>query len=63
MLRRLKSILAKFNHFIEEKKEEFQAENPNSTEDFQYHSPLKVNLTKIILNTEIIKRTFQEFTI
>jgi hypothetical protein len=37
-----KAFLAKFNHFIEEKKEEFQAENPNSTEDFQYHSPLKV---------------------
>lgn len=37
-----KAFLAKFNHFIEEKKEEFQAENPDSTEDFQYHSPLKV---------------------
>ena len=37
-----KVFLAKFNHFIEEKKEEFHAENPDSTEDFQYHSPLKV---------------------
>jgi hypothetical protein len=60
-LRRLKKHF-RSNHFIEEKKEEFQAENPNSTEDFQYHS-LKVKLTKIILNTEIIKRTFKEFTI
>ena len=37
-----KAFLAKFNHFIEEKKEEFHAENPDGTEDFQYHSPLKV---------------------
>lgn len=38
-----KSFLAKYNHFIEEKKEEFQAENPDSTEDFQYHLPLKAH--------------------
>ncbi|WP_413997745.1 DUF349 domain-containing protein [Flavobacterium sp. W1B] len=37
-----KAFLAKYNHFIEEKKEEFHTENPDSTEDFQYHSPLKV---------------------
>lgn len=37
-----KAFLAKFNHFIEEKKEEFHAENPDTTEDFQYHSPLKI---------------------
>ena len=37
-----KVFLAKFNHFIEEKKEEFHAENPDTTEDFHYHSPLKV---------------------
>ena len=37
-----KAFLAKFNHFIEEKREEFQAENPDTTEDFKYHSPLKV---------------------
>ncbi|AWG21954.1 chromosome segregation protein [Flavobacterium faecale] len=36
-----KSFLAKYYHFIEEKKEEFHAENPDSTEDFQYHLPLK----------------------
>ena len=36
-----KAFLSKYNHFIEEKKEEFQAENPESTEEFQYHLPLK----------------------
>lgn len=36
-----KAFLAKYNHFIEEKKEEFHNENPDSTEDFQYHFPLK----------------------
>jgi hypothetical protein len=33
-----KAFLAQYNHFIEEKKEEYQAENPDTTEDFQYHS-------------------------
>jgi hypothetical protein len=37
-----KAFLAKFNHFIEEKKEEFHTENPDTTEDFQYHSPFKL---------------------
>lgn len=36
-----KAFLAKYNHFIEEKKDEFNAENPNPNEEFQYHSPLK----------------------
>jgi len=36
-----KAFLAKYNHLIEEKKEEYLAENPDTTEDFQYHSPLK----------------------
>ena len=36
-----KSFLAKYNDFIEEKKEAFHAEQPESTEDFQYHLPLK----------------------
>jgi hypothetical protein len=35
------SFLAKYNHFIEEKKEEFTAENPESKEEFHYHLPLK----------------------
>jgi len=36
-----KSFLAKYNHLIEEKKEEFLAENPDTNEEFHYHSPLK----------------------
>lgn len=36
-----KSFLAKYNHLLEEKKEEFLAENPDTTEEFSYHSPLK----------------------
>jgi len=35
------AFLAKYHHFIEEKKDEFHAENPESTEDFHYHLPLK----------------------
>ena len=36
-----KSFLAKYYHLLEEKKEEFLAENPDTTEDFAYHSPIK----------------------
>ena len=36
-----KAFLAKYNHLIEEKKEEFIAENQDPNEDFQYHFPLK----------------------
>ena len=36
-----KEFLSKYHHFIEEKKDEFKAENPDSTEDFEYHLPLK----------------------
>jgi hypothetical protein len=36
-----KAFLSKYTHFIEEKKEEYHTENPDTTEDFQYHSPLK----------------------
>ena len=35
------SFLAKYHHFLDEKKEEFIAENPESKEEFQYHFPLK----------------------
>ena len=42
-----KSFLAKYHHFIEEKKDEFQAENPETTEDFQYHFPLKVKFDQL----------------
>ncbi len=36
-----KAFLSKYNHFIEEKREEFLADNPNTTEEFEYHLPLK----------------------
>ncbi len=36
-----KSFLSKYYHLLEEKKEEFLAENPDTTEEFAYHSPLK----------------------
>ena len=36
-----KEFLAKYHHFIEEKRDEFKAENPDSNEDFEYHLPLK----------------------
>ena len=41
-----KAFLAKYNHLLEEKKEEFLAENQDPNEDFQYHSPLKTNFDK-----------------
>jgi len=37
-----KAFLSKYYHFIDERKEEFYAENPETTEDFHYHFPLKV---------------------
>jgi hypothetical protein len=42
-----KAFLAKYNHFIEEKKEEYHAANPDTTEDLQYHSPLKSKFDQI----------------
>jgi hypothetical protein len=36
-----KAFLSKYYHFIDEKKEEFHAENPETTETFHYHFPLK----------------------
>lgn len=41
-----KAFLAKYNHLLEEKKEEFLAENQDLNEEFQYHSPLKTNFDK-----------------
>ena len=35
------SFVAKYNHFIEDKKEEFVTENSESKEEFYYHMPLK----------------------
>ncbi|WP_026706557.1 DUF349 domain-containing protein [Flavobacterium soli] len=36
-----KEFLSKYNHFIEEKKEEFEAERTDVLEEFHYHLPLK----------------------
>ena len=36
-----KAFLSKYYHFIDEKKDEFYAENPDTTEEFQYSFPLK----------------------
>ena len=41
-----KSFLAKYYHLLEEKKEEFLAENTDPNEDFQYHSPTKLKFDK-----------------
>ncbi|MFV8442441.1 DUF349 domain-containing protein [Flavobacterium sp. LB2P44] len=41
-----KAFLAKYNHLLEEKKEEFLAENKDSNEEFQYYSPLKAQFDK-----------------
>ncbi|MGG7034629.1 MAG: DUF349 domain-containing protein [Flavobacterium sp.] len=41
------AFLNKFNHFIEEKKDEFYAENPESNEEFHYHFPLKSKFDNI----------------
>jgi hypothetical protein len=42
-----KSFLSKYYHFIDEKKAEFEEENPETTEDFQYHFPLKLKFDKL----------------
>ncbi len=42
-----KSFLAKYHSLIEEKKDEFHAENPESTEEFHYHFPLKTKFDQI----------------
>ena len=36
-----KAFLSKFHHFMEVKKDEFHAENPETTEDFHFSFPLK----------------------
>ncbi len=42
-----KSFLSKYYHLLEEKKEEFLAENPDTTEDFTYHFPLKLQFDQL----------------
>lgn len=36
-----KAFLSKYYHLLDEKKDEFHTENPDTTEDFHYHFPLK----------------------
>ncbi len=42
-----KSFLSKYYHLIDEKKDEFLAENPDTTEDFHYHFPLKTKFDEL----------------
>jgi len=42
-----KAFLSKYYHFIDEKKEEYHAENPDTTEDFHYHFPLKAKFDQL----------------
>ncbi len=42
-----KAFLSKYYHFIDEKKEEFHAENPETTEDFHYQFPLKASFDQL----------------
>ncbi|MDI1255140.1 MAG: DUF349 domain-containing protein [Flavobacterium sp.] len=41
------AFLSKYYHFIDEKKQEFHAENPETTEDFHYHFPLKTKFDQL----------------
>lgn len=36
-----KAFLAQFHHFLDDKRKQWHEENPDTTEDFHYHSPLK----------------------
>jgi len=42
-----KAFLSKYYHFIDEKREEFLAENPETTEDFHYQFPLKATFDQL----------------
>lgn len=42
-----KSFMSKYHHFLDEKKDEWHAENPDTTEDFHYHFPLKAKFDQI----------------
>lgn len=42
-----KAFMAKFHHFIDEKRDEWHAENPDTTEDFHYEFPLKKRFDQI----------------
>ncbi len=51
------AFLQHYNHFIDEKKEEFTAENPDSTESFQYHYPLKTKFDGLYSDFRTKKNT------
>jgi hypothetical protein len=55
-----KSFLAQFYHLLDEKKEAFLAENPDSTESFQYQHPLKPKFDQ--LHTQYKTRKNAHFT-
>ena len=42
-----RAFLSKYHHFIEVKKDEFHAENPETTEDFHYNFPLKAKFDSL----------------
>jgi Domain of Unknown Function (DUF349) len=42
-----KSFLSKYHHFLDEKKDAFHAENPETTEDFHFQFPLKTRFDQI----------------
>lgn len=42
-----KEFLSQYNHFIEDKKEEFLHENPDTTEEFEYHLPVKAKFDQL----------------
>ncbi len=42
-----KSFLSKYHHFLDEKKDAFHSENPETTEDFHYQFPLKTRFDQI----------------
>lgn len=42
-----KAFFSEYNHFIEEKKEEYLADNPDTSEEFEYNLPLKAKFDQI----------------
>lgn len=52
-----KAFLSKYYHFIDEKKDAFYAENPDTKEDFQYQSPLKSKFDTLYSNYRDKKNT------
>jgi hypothetical protein len=42
-----RAFLSKYHHFIDEKREEFHAENPDTTEDFHYQLPAKLRFDQL----------------